>query len=108
MYTSSNYTTPTDDNIIDIQLAHDAVEINKPVIWTHNVTLSDKTESIAIEIPADAEILMIKTFNGTSETILFDSTEYVPNNSNYTGLYDDQDISDKDLKKYFRLIDSIV
>jgi len=102
-----NYTIQTGDTTSNIQLEHDTIEINKPVIWTHDIILSNNTESIAVEIPADAEILMVKTFNGTSETMLFNSTEYVPNNFNYTGLYDDQDISDKDLKKYFRLIDSI-
>ena len=103
-----NDNSTLDESIIaEIQLEHNTIEINKPVIWTHDVVFSNDTESIAVEIPADAEILSIKTLNNTSETILFNSTEYVPNNSNYTGLYDDQDISDKDLKKYFRLIDSV-
>jgi len=47
------------------------------------------------------------TIDATTETMIFDYTDYTPNNSNYTGLYDDQDISDKDLKKYVRLLDSI-
>ena len=91
----------------EIQLEHDIIEINKPVTWTHDVIFSNDTESVAIEIPADAEIIMVKSFNGTSETIIFDSEDSLPNNFNYTGLYDDQDISDKDLKKYFRLLDSV-
>ncbi|PJC50230.1 MAG: hypothetical protein CO032_05900, partial [Nitrosopumilales archaeon CG_4_9_14_0_2_um_filter_34_16] len=99
--------TETSSSITDIQLGHGTIEINKPVIWTHNVTFHNNTESLAMEIPADAEILMIKTHNGTSETIIFDSNDYSTSNVNYTGLYDDDDISEKDLKKYFRLIDSI-
>ena len=91
----------------EIQLEHDSIEINKPVIWTHDIIVSNDTESLAVEIPADAEILSVKTINDTSETILFNSTDYVVNDYNYTGLYDDQDISEKDLKKYFRLIDSV-
>ena len=93
------------NNITNFELGHSIIEINKPVIWTHNVTFYNNTESVAIEIPVDAEILIIKTLNETSETVLFDSTEY--SKSNYTGLYDDEDITDKDLKKYFRLIDSV-
>ncbi|MEX1148782.1 MAG: LamG domain-containing protein, partial [Nitrosopumilus sp.] len=99
--------TDTSNSITDIQLGHNTIEINRPVIWTHNVTFHNNTESFAMEIPADAEILMIKTLNDTSETIIFDSNNYSALNVNYTGLYDDDDISEKDLKKYFRLIDSI-
>ena len=102
-----NNTTLSNGITSDIQLQHDTIEINKPVTWTHDVIFSNNTESVAVEIPADAEIIMVKTFNDTSETIIFDSEDSVSNISNYTGLYDDQDISDKDLKKHFRLIDSI-
>ena len=99
--------TSNDGITSEIKLAHDTIEINKPVTWTHDVTFSNNTESVALEIPADAEIVMIKTSNDTSENIIFDSTNYVQNNSNFTGLYDDADISEKDLKKYFRLVDVI-
>ena len=104
---SGNYTLPTSDIISEIQLEHDTIEINKQVTWTHDVIFSNDTESVAVEIPADAEILMIKSLNDTSETIIFDSKEFVQTNSTYSGLYDDADISDKDLKKYFRLVDSV-
>ena len=104
---SFNYTTPTGGITSDIELEHNTIEINKPVVWTHNVTFYNNTDSIAIEIPADAEILTVKTLNDTSETLIFNSTDFISNLSNSTGLYDDEDISDKDLKKHFRLLDSI-
>ena len=93
------------DGFSNIQLEHNTIEINKPVIWTHNVTFYNNTDSVAVEIPADAEILTIKTLNDTSETVIFDSKEY--SESDFVGLYDDDDISQKDLKKYFRLLDSV-
>ena len=111
--TTSNYTTPTSNILSDIQLGHDTIEIGKSVIWTHNVTFANATGSVAIEIPADAEILSIKLINATTETVIFDSKDYesmdnsaeISDTSN--GLYDDEDISEKYLKKYFRLIDSV-
>ena len=105
--TLGNNTTLSDGITSNIELQHDTIEINKPVTWTHDVIFSNDTESIAVEIPADAEILMVKTFNNTSESIIFDYTEFSLGELNSTGIYDDEDISDKDLKKYFRLIDSV-
>ena len=103
---------PLNDEIIsdsqsNIELEHNTIEINKPVIWSHNVTFSNGTDAVAVEIPADAEILSIKTLNDTSETILYNYTDFTEPNLNFTGLYDDDDISEKDLKKYFRLLDSV-
>ena len=95
----TNNTILSDGVTSSIQLEHDAVEINKPVTWTHDVVFSNDTGSIAVEIPADAEILMIKTSNDTSDSVIFDSAEFASVDGNYTGLYDDQDISEKDLKK---------
>ncbi|MCV0431896.1 LamG domain-containing protein, partial [Nitrosopumilus sp.] len=109
---TSNYTTPTNNILSNIELDHNTIEVGKSVIWTHNVTFSNNTDSVAIEIPADAEILSIKTINSTNETVIFDSKDYeLIENSTHTsvnGLYDDTDISNKDLKKYFRLLDSVV
>ena len=77
--TASNFTKPTDVVLSDIELEHDTIEVGKSVIWTHNVTFSNATDSIAIEIPADAEILSIKTINATTENTIFDSNDYVTN-----------------------------
>ena len=95
------------DSNSNITLSHDIIEINKPVTWNHDVIFSNNSQFIAVEIPADAEILTIKTMNDTSETLIFDSQEYSQMNSTHTGLYDDEDISEKDLKKQLRLLDSV-
>ena len=105
-----------DDVSTGISLVHDKIEIGKPVTWSHDVMFSNNTESKAIEIPSDAEILSIKTMDDSAETILYDSgfegVSSTQNNvdaetlSTISGLYDDQDISAKDLQKYFRLVDS--
>ncbi len=107
--TTSNYTTPTSNILSDIELGHSTVEVGKSVIWTQNVTFSNATDSVAIEIPADAEILSIQSINATTETVIFDSKDYETQNATESsaGLYDDADISEKDLKKYFRLLDSV-
>jgi len=95
------------DSNSNITLSHDIIEINKPVTWNHDVIFSNNSQFIAVEIPADAEILTIKTMNDTSETFIFDSQEYPQINSTHTGLYDDEDISEKDLTKQLRLLDSV-
>ncbi|WP_218192577.1 LamG domain-containing protein [Nitrosotalea sinensis] len=55
-YSTSNATTINTPVIINSQLNHTYIEINKPVTWTQNVTLS-QTANLAIQIPSDAKIL---------------------------------------------------
>ncbi|MGQ0375949.1 MAG: LamG domain-containing protein, partial [Nitrososphaerota archaeon] len=54
-----------------IDLVHDFIELGKPVTWTHEVTLSNNTDVVAIEVPADAEIVEVATIdtNSTEKTI---------------------------------------
>ena len=95
------------DSDSNFALSHDTIEINKPVTWSHDVVFTNSSELVAVEIPADAEILTVKTMNETSETLIFDSSDYSQTNATSAGLYDDEDISDKDLKKQLRLLDSV-
>ncbi len=43
---STDYAIPTGGIVSDIQLEHDTIVINKPVIWTQDVTLTNNTKSI--------------------------------------------------------------
>ena len=108
-------TNATDSIVTEIQLEHDVIEIGKEVTWSHDVVFSNNTESKAIEIPVDAEILLIKTMDNSTETILYDSgfeeivnsvQEEIDPLSTVNGLSEDQDISNKDLNKYFKLVNS--
>ncbi len=52
--------------ITNSQLNHTNIEINKPVIWIQNITLS-KTTNLAIEMPSDAKILDANSTNPESK-----------------------------------------
>jgi hypothetical protein len=65
---SSNNTTSNSPVIINSQLNHTYIEINKPVTWIQNVTLS-KTTNLAIEIPSDAKILDVNSTNPESKSV---------------------------------------
>ncbi|MGQ0795552.1 MAG: hypothetical protein ACT4N5_05130, partial [Nitrosopumilaceae archaeon] len=47
-----------------VTLEHDSIEIGNPVTWVQTVTLSDETESVRVELPADAEIIAVSTSDG--------------------------------------------
>jgi len=58
----------------EVTLEHDSIEIGEPVVWTQQVTLSNETQSVAIELPADAQILEVEaTVNDTSITIVYNA-----------------------------------
>ncbi|MGI0011355.1 MAG: LamG domain-containing protein, partial [Nitrosopumilaceae archaeon] len=53
----------TDGITSDFELEHEYIEIGKPVTWIQNVILSNQTQNVAIELPADAEIIQVTTVN---------------------------------------------
>jgi len=54
------------EEIENSALEHDAIEIGKPVTWTQSVVMSEPTESVAVEVPADAQIIQVETSTGES------------------------------------------
>src|SRR5256885_7356841 len=61
----------TDAITSDLSLHHDSIEIGLPVTWIQNVTLSNQTDKVAIELPADAQILQINSTDGKNVTSIF-------------------------------------
>ena len=49
------------EEIEDFTLTHDTIEIGKPVTWTQSIVIAEQTESVAVEVPADAQILQVET-----------------------------------------------
>jgi hypothetical protein len=81
-FQSSNATQPllptnsTLDNttiVTDLTLKHAPIQINKPVIWTQNVTLSNQTDKVAVELPQDAKITKIEAINSTHVSTVYSS-----------------------------------
>jgi len=99
--------------------AHDVIEINKPVTWIQNVILSNQTEIVAIELPADAKILeVIIVDKSNTKSMLYEtevqtpiaqpsdleeSTDVGPDSSD--GIFDEQDIEEKKIEK-LKIIDA--
>ncbi len=60
-----------------LSLHHDVIEIGKPITWIQNVTMSHQTDKVAIELPADAQILQINSTNGKNVTSIFNEEKSV-------------------------------
>src|SRR3990170_8084199 len=54
--------TSTDPSIVTLQ--HDDVEINQPVQWTATVDVADPQQTIAIEVPSDAQNTLVMNSDG--------------------------------------------
>ncbi|MBI5697491.1 MAG: hypothetical protein HZC29_03130, partial [Thaumarchaeota archaeon] len=61
--TQINLESANVEQIANMSLQHLPIEINKPVIWIENITLSEASNSTIIEVPADAKILEIEKEN---------------------------------------------
>src|SRR3989304_4310067 len=53
---------PTDPSIVTLQ--HDDVEINQPVQWTATVDVADPLQTIAVEVPSDAQNTLVMNSDG--------------------------------------------
>ncbi|HET6458877.1 MAG TPA: LamG domain-containing protein, partial [Nitrosopumilaceae archaeon] len=69
--TTSLDANSTDAITSDLSLHHDPIEIGLPVTWIQNVTFSNQTDKVAIELPADAQILQINSTDGKNVTSIF-------------------------------------
>ena len=56
--------TTNSTQVSNFELEHDVIEINKPVTWIQNITLSNQSQSVVIELPADAQIIQVETSSG--------------------------------------------
>src|SRR3990170_391626 len=54
--------TSTDPSIVTLQ--HDDVEINQPVQWTATVDVADPQQTIAVEVPSDAQNTLVMNSDG--------------------------------------------
>ena len=73
----------TSTNIIGIDLRHDPITINSPATWVQNVTLTNNTKGITMELPEDAEIFNVQTLNDThTDTIFSNQTNTIQSSSN--------------------------
>src|SRR3989337_2875440 len=54
--------TSTDPSIVTLQ--HDDVEINQPIQWTATVDVADPQQTIAIEVPSDAQNTLVMNSDG--------------------------------------------
>src|SRR3972149_6859179 len=54
--------TSTDPSIVTLQ--NDEVEINQPVQWTATVDVSDPLQTIAVEVPSDAQNTLVMNSDG--------------------------------------------
>src|SRR3990172_8381970 len=54
--------TSTDPSIVTLQ--HDEVEINQPVQWTATVDVADPLQTIAVEVPSDAQNTLVMNSDG--------------------------------------------
>src|SRR3990172_2876324 len=59
--------TPTDTSSTDpstVTLQHEDVEINQPVQWTATVDVADPLQTIAVEVPSDAQNTLVMNSDG--------------------------------------------
>jgi len=54
----------TNVTLDDYSLQHDQIVIGQNVTWTQEIMLSNETQSLAIELPDDAEYIIVDTMNG--------------------------------------------
>ncbi|MGI0060777.1 MAG: LamG-like jellyroll fold domain-containing protein, partial [Nitrosotalea sp.] len=93
----NNVTTVTNFTLI-----HAPIQINKQVIWTQNVTLSNQTNRVAVELPQDAQIIDINVANNTNSSTVYvttNSTTYSSIIQPSTGLTNDIDIKTRHISK---------
>ena len=50
----------------NVTLEHDIIEINNPVTWIQTVSLSNETDLVRVELPADAQNVTVNTSDGQS------------------------------------------
>ncbi len=79
--------------VTNFTLTHEPIQINQPVIWTQNVTLSNQTDIVAVELPQDAKVIRIDTANNTNSSI---STQQLASS---IGISNNKDISTANLFK---------
>ncbi|NDF27601.1 MAG: hypothetical protein EB153_08655, partial [Nitrosopumilaceae archaeon] len=74
--TTSNITsTITFDTVANntSTLTHDEIEINKPVTWTQLVQIDNNTQTIGVEIPADAKSVQVNELDQNNQPQASDS-----------------------------------
>ncbi len=59
IYNQNTISYTSSAQIDDFGLTHDSIEIGKPVTWTQNVAVSGQTENVAVEVPTDAQIILV-------------------------------------------------
>ena len=88
--------------VANFTLIHAPIQINKPVIWTQNVTLSNQTNGVAVELPQDAHVININVTNNTNSSTIYaasNSTTYSSILQSSTGLTNDVDIKTRHISK---------
>ncbi len=90
--------------IANFTLMHAPIQINKPVIWTQNVTLSNQTDRVAVELPQDAQVININIANNTNSSTIYAVTNvttysHMPYLRSSTGLINNTDIKTTYLSK---------
>ncbi|HJW19600.1 MAG TPA: LamG-like jellyroll fold domain-containing protein [Candidatus Nitrosotalea sp.] len=89
-------------DVANFTLIHAPIQINKPVIWTQNVTLSNQTNRMAVELPQDAQIININVANNTNSSTMYaatNSTTYSSILQSSTGLTNNVDIKTGHISK---------
>ena len=88
----SSPSNSSDTPVVNVELQHGPIEINKPVTWIQSVDLN-QTENVAIEVPADAEIMEVVADGENVDPTQIQTTEAVPDESVVVPL-DDPDLQE--------------
>jgi len=59
----------------EFTLEHDSIIIGEKVTWTEQISLTDWTDTLAIELSDDADVTLIEITNANYTTTTFDETE---------------------------------
>ena len=65
----------SDVTVDEFTLEHDSIIIGQTVIWTEQISLTDWTDTLVIELSDDADVTLIEITNADFTTTTFDTTE---------------------------------
>ena len=83
--------------VTNFTLTHAPIQINQPVFWTQNVTLSNQTNIVAVELPQDAKVISVDITNNTNSSTIHTSKQQLASSS--IGILNNKDISTANLSK---------
>ncbi|MCH7648695.1 MAG: hypothetical protein IIA83_08825, partial [Thaumarchaeota archaeon] len=65
----------SDTTVDEFTLEHDSIIIGETVTWTEQISLTDWTDTLVIELSDDADVTLIEITNANYTTTTFDETE---------------------------------